>query len=260
MTVFQIRKEFTHLRDVVFDLPHCTDCVITVMQDNRNVVTRIETPQGEFVLKDFRGMYFTNRLAYSFFRKSKAIRSFENSARLNSMGIQTPQPVAWIDEYSFGFLKRSIFVSTFFQYKTLQQFMFERQDQGDVYKKELLNALASFALKLHRRGILHDDFSIGNIFVIPVEGGYDFALTDLNRMRFNKSISYNNAMSNFRKIQLEPEDLETFIAGYARLSAKSPRESLAVFKRMKDRSSKLRRTRRKLRRYTLGLLQGHAAT
>lgn len=255
MKLAHVHNQFTALREKILTLPECMDCDITVMQNNRNVVTKVETSDGIFVIKDFRGMYFLNRLAYSFFRKSKAIRSFEHSEKLNAMGIRTPSPVAWIDDYAAGLLGRSIFISSYLPYQTLEQFMRERENEAPEYKELLLKELAAFSLDLHQKGICHEDFSIGNIFVIPKAGGYDFGLTDLNRMRFRKSISFRKAMSNFRKIQFTSEDLTTFITSYAQMKSHSPDEALRIFYRLKDRSSRLRRARKKVRHYTLGLIE-----
>lgn len=255
MRLAHIHKDFATLREKILSLPECMDCDITIMQNNRNVVTKVETSDGTFVIKDFRGMYFLNRVAYSIFRKSKAIRSFEHSEKLNAMGIRTPGPVAWIDEYSAGLLGRSIFISSYLPYQTLQQFMRERETETPDYKKLLLKELAAFSLDLHLKGICHEDFSIGNIFIIPKADGYDFGLTDLNRMRFRKSVSFHEAMSNFRKIQFTSEDLNTFITSYAQMRSYSPDEALSIFYRLKDRSSRLRRGRKKVRQYTLGLIE-----
>ena len=253
---FYIHDKFAAQRQAILNLAQDGAAHgVMVMQDNRNVVTKVELPEGTFVVKDFRGMYFLNRLAYSIFRKSKAVRSFEHSERLNAMGILTPDPVAWIDDYSMGVLRKSIFISTYFPYKTLQRFIADNQSGEPDFKEELLKHLAAFAFRIHQKGVFHEDFSVGNIFVIPKDAGYDFALTDLNRMRFMRSISFTDALSNFRKIQLEPADLKTFITSYARLSARSPEESLSIFHRLKDRSSKLRRARKKVRRYTLGIFE-----
>ena len=255
MRIFHIHNQFAALRDTLLNLPECRGFTATVLQDNRNVVTKVEGPDGIFVIKDFRGMYFLNRFAYSIFRKSKAIRSFEHSERLNAMGIQTPGPVAWIDDYAAGLLTRSIFISSYLPYQTLQQYMQDTENEGPDFKITLLKDLAAFALNLHQKGVYHEDFSIGNIFVIPKRDGYDFGLTDLNRMRFLKTISYNEAMNNFRKKQFRPGDLNTFISSYARLTSHSPNDSLTVFHRLKERSSRLRRARRKLRHYTLGMIE-----
>lgn len=252
---FYVSDKFTSLQNVILRLTAATTGDLTVMQDNRNIVSKAELTEGTFVIKDFRGMYFVNRLAYSFFRKSKAVRSFEHSERLNKMGILTPEPVAWIDEYTSGFLQRSVFISTFFPHQTLGQFLANIRESEWHIKRSVLQHLAIFAIDLHRKGVYHDDFSVGNIFVIPTPRGYDFALTDLNRMRFFKSISFEKAMGNFRKIQFNSDDLRVFITEYARLSSRDPEAALAGLLKLKYRSSKLRQARRKLRSYTIGLIE-----
>lgn len=46
----------------------------------------------------------------------------------------------------------------------------------------LARSLAAFALSLHRRGILHNDFNSGNVlFGRAADGSYRFSLIDINR-------------------------------------------------------------------------------
>ena len=48
----------------------------------------------------------------------------------------------------------------------------------------LLEALAQFTAAQHDRGVLHLDYNPGNILVRSEGGGFQFALVDLNRLRF----------------------------------------------------------------------------
>ena len=95
-SVIRLQERYEHLRAFVSGLPTDFDEGVVIHAD-RNVVTYRSLEHGEFVVKYFRGMYLFNRLAYSLFRKSKAERSFLHSEILNSKGIETPPPVAWMD-------------------------------------------------------------------------------------------------------------------------------------------------------------------
>lgn len=254
MISFFINKDFAHVQHVISHLPDFVHEQADILEDNRNIVTKVETMHGLFVVKNFKGMYFFNRLAYSLGRKSKAIRSYRNSERLNKLGFKTPTPVAWIDYYTGGLLMKSYYISTFYPYQTLRQYLTNHTEDSTLDKTLLWHQLAAFAFRLHRNGILHDDFSIGNIFVIPTEEGYDFALTDLNRMRFGK-VSYKSGLSNLRRLHLSPEDLDLVIKSYAEYWGMSPGNSIEIYYRIKNKASALRSFRRKIRRYTVGYLE-----
>src|ERR1051325_442134 len=112
-------------------------------------------------------MYFVNRLVYSFIRPSKAKRSYLHSIELNNRGIQTPPPVAYYDIYSVGLLVDSFFVSAYQSLKTLEQVLKE-VNYDPTAAKPVLKSLAGHAYKLHTHNIYHDDFSVGNILVMPL--------------------------------------------------------------------------------------------
>ena len=254
-TLLEINRTYAHMGDQIIDLTHLNNSPTSILQNNRNLITRVDTNKGSFVVKDFRGMYFLNRLAYSWFRKTKSIRSYLNSQRLNAMGIRTPVPIAWLDEYAWGILKRSFYISDFYPHPTLAQFIEAKRINQLHVVQSVLNDLAQFALRLHRLGVLHDDFSVGNIFVVPRPEGFDFALIDVNRMRFKKHVSYEAGLSNMKKLQLDPDQLQILVKAYANLCEEDENYALHKFYSFQQRRSKLRRTRKILKRYTIGLIE-----
>ena len=246
-----LSEDFTALRDFILTLPGNFDTVGTVIQDNRNVVKSIATPQGTVVVKKFSGMYFFNRLAYSLFRKSKAARSYLYSQQLNEKGISTPPPIAWLDCYKFGLLNESYFVSLHKPDKTLR----EMTAVNGAFKNILYKPLASFALTLHQRGIYHDDFSSGNILIRETEDGYDFSMVDLNRIKF-QSVSFEKGLQNLAKLALTDEEFNILVSEYARIQNQSPEKSCRLFWSYKRRSSFIRKIRKRLRKYALTPLEG----
>lgn len=252
---YAVNDEFSALREFALDLPETFDRMGSVIQDNRNVIKKITIEQGTFVVKNFRGMYFLNRLMYSFFRKSKAERSFLYSQILNNNGIVTPPPVAWLDCFQWGLLKESYFVSVYYSYPTFKDILHSNNyKENEAFRSSLLHQLAAFTFKLHRLNIYHKDFSWGNILIIEKPEGFQFALIDLNRIRFGK-VNYKKGLRNFITLEVTEEDMNTLIREYAVLSNQSPEESIEFFWTVKKRSSALRRFRKKIRRHTLTPLE-----
>ena len=68
-----------------------------VLQEGRNTVTMHILSDGKkVVIKAFKIPNLINKIAYKYFRKSKAKRSFEFASRLVTLNIGTPKPVLYI--------------------------------------------------------------------------------------------------------------------------------------------------------------------
>ncbi len=250
MKTITIRDDFSSLKDFTTNLPRTFDQQGLLIHNSRNVIKKINTGEGTFVVKNFKGMYLFNRLAYSFFRQSKAARSYLHSAILNEKGIVTPPHVAWLDCYTMGLLTQSYFVSVFYAHKTLNEMMEYCANYDPTMTQTLLKHFAAFVLKLHTLGIYHEDLSVGNILVIRKDGGYDFALVDLNRIKF-RQIDFMDGLHNFAKLRMSASDLRTVISEYATLRGQDAERAMDEFSRYERRRSYLRQLRRKIRRYTL---------
>jgi hypothetical protein len=255
MKSYKISSEFSDSKEFVVDLPKRFDQLGgLVIKDNRNVVKKVDTPHGTFVVKSFAGMYFFNRLAYSLFRKSKASRSYIYSKMLNEKGIATPAPVAWVNSYTCGLLTQSYFISVYEPHQTLEEILKHDSMQDESKKEELYHNLAEFTSRLHSLGIYHEDFSMGNILVIPTSDGYQFSLVDLNRIKF-QNIGYRKGVRNFVKLGISQEDMNLLLSKYAILSQQSPERSINLFWKDKKRSSLLRKFRKRIRSYTVAPLE-----
>jgi tRNA A-37 threonylcarbamoyl transferase component Bud32 len=254
MNPYVINEEFLELEEFVLGIPKNFDHIGEIIQDNRNIIKKVTTPQGTFVIKNFRGMYFFNRLAYSIFRKSKAERSYLHARHLQAKGFLTPPPIAWIDCYRWGLLTESYFISKYHQHKTLYQAL-AQLDPGDYNaKKNLYSRVAKLAADLHRLDIYHDDFSVGNILVTGDPDNISLALVDLNRVELGK-VSYLHGLQVFSKLDLPKDELNELIGEYAALSSQSVEKSIDAFWATRKRAEVLRSLRRNIRRYTLTPLE-----
>ena len=117
-------------------------------------------------------------------RKSKGLRAWEYPALLKARGIETPEPVAYIEERCMGLLRYSYFVSQQCPYAHTLYDM--AQAEPSLYEP-MAKALADYAAHMHEEGVLHKDFTPGNILWQRAEdGSFHFSLVDINRMRFGQ--------------------------------------------------------------------------
>lgn len=177
----------------------------------RNEIKKTNFENNVIIIKSFKVPHIINRIAYTFFRDSKAKKSYNNSIRL--LGF-VPRPIAYIEFFRAGLLSQSYFISEAFEYdftirEVLTDLAFPNRDK--IYK-----AFAKFAYKLHNEGIEHLDFSPGNILIKQIDNDYIFQIIDVNRMRFRK-LSIVDRLKNFAKLWARDEDMQIIIQEYAKL-------------------------------------------
>ena len=137
---------------------------------------------------------------YTFFRRSKARRSYEHAERLRALGIDSPEPVAWSEYRRHGLLCDSYYVCRRSDYAPLSQAT-NRFPAPDTLP--VLEAFARFAAELHAKGIEHEDFNHGNILWQrdPATDRFRFQLIDINRMRFSaRALRPRRCMMNLRRL------------------------------------------------------------
>lgn len=176
-------------------------------------------------VKSFKVPNLINKVAYRFFRKSKAQRSFEYAKTLLTKGIGTPQPIAYVEDASalFG---NSFYASEHLDYDLTYRELVENPGYPD--HDRILRAFTRFTYELHEKNIEFLDHSPGNTLIQRNNGNYNFFLVDLNRMNFRK-LSFEDRMKNFSRLTPKREMVENMACEYSRL-AKVPEAK--VFERM----------------------------
>ncbi|MCM1005416.1 MAG: lipopolysaccharide kinase InaA family protein [Prevotella sp.] len=150
-----------------------------IIYDERNRLFRVYLNGIPYIVKAFRRPNAINAVAYVTVRKSKARRSFENALKLESLGIATPRPEAYMEVRSGLRLHESYYICRDVASPQIR-FWEKRKDAPS-----LIPAFAADMLRLHRLGVWHKDFSPGNILVGGnADIGYTFYYIDLNRMQF----------------------------------------------------------------------------
>ncbi len=163
-----------------------------------------------FVVKSFKVPHFINKIAYTFFRASKAKKSFHNSLKLATF---TPSPVGYIEYRRYGLISHSFYISEHFIYDFTIREVLTTSHFKD--KESIFKAFAHFSYTLHEKGIKHLDYSPGNILIQKKANHYLFKIVDVNRMQFKK-LSTKERLENFAKLWAKDEDLKIIILAYAK--------------------------------------------
>ncbi len=184
----------------------------------RNEIKLINHQNIDFVVKAFKIPNFLNRIIYTFFKSSKAKKSYEYSLKIGSF---TANPLGYIEFYDSFLLKNSYFVSEKFDYDfTIREPLL---DINFTKKIEIFKAFAHFTLSLHEKGIYHLDYSPGNILIKEENDNFIFKIVDINRMKF-LSLDVDLRMKNFSKLWAKDEDLEIIVKEYAKILKQDEKE------------------------------------
>lgn len=180
---------------------------------DRNVIKLFEINNAVVNVKSFKIPNLINQIAYRFFRKSKAQRSFEYAQHLEKLNIGTPKPIAYFEESTLLFFKSSYYVSEHLDcdltYRELTR------DLNFPHHEEILRAFTRFTYQLHEHNVLFLDHSPGNTLIKLNDGDYQFYLVDLNRMNF-KSLSLEERIKNFARLTIHKEMVEVMSDEYAK--------------------------------------------
>lgn len=182
---------------------------------DRNTIKLFDLEGKKINIKAFKIPNVVNQIAYKFFRKSKAQRSFEYANKLTELGIGTPQPIAYY-EFTTPFLyKKSFYISEHLDCDLTYRALVTHLDYPDHDK--ILRAFTKFTFNLHEKNINFLDHSPGNTLIKKTESGYAFYLVDLNRMVFKK-MTFEERMKNFARLTVHESMIKTMSDEYAKLS------------------------------------------
>jgi hypothetical protein len=200
-------------------------------------------------IKSFKTPNFINKVAYKYFRKSKARRSFEYATTLLEKGIGTPQPIAYFENHDGFGLKDSYYVSEHLQCDLTFRELVEIPDFPD--HENILRQFTRFSFDLHEKGIEFLDHSPGNTLIKKVsEKQYEFFLVDLNRMNFHQSMTFEMRMKNLCRLTPHKEMIMIMANEYAKLSGISEEKIFdAILKLTIDFQEKFYRKKRLKKRF-----------
>lgn len=202
-----INDKYRELEESISKIPHDFNQIGETIYSGRNTLKIIDIENVSINVKAFQKPNIINRFVYGNFRKSKAQRSFEYATILLERNINTPEPIAYIEDINGVVFNKSYYICI---HEHFDGMMREFQ-KGSLYGREnLLDQFALFTANMHNKEVLHLDYSPGNILYKRRQNDYDFYLVDLNRMFFGY-ISMDLGCKSFRRLWGN-KDMITYIA------------------------------------------------
>ena len=196
-----INSPYKHFEDFTLNIRSFFSSSTQSIHKARNELKVISHNNIDTVVKSFKKPNFINQIAYSFFRDSKAKKSYLYSLKIGNF---TPKPISYIEFYENYLLKDSYFISEKFDYDfTIREPLLDKdfKDREDIFK-----AFANFTLELHNNNIFHNDYSPGNILIKKDGSNYIFKIVDINRMKFFE-FSQKQRAENFSKLWADDDIL-----------------------------------------------------
>ncbi|MCV9931875.1 lipopolysaccharide kinase InaA family protein [Flavobacterium sp. LS1R47] len=218
---------------------------------DRNKIKLFNLNGKKINIKSFKIPNIVNKIAYKYFRKSKARRSFEYAELLLEKGIGTPEPIAFFENFNGIGLRDSYYVSEHLEADLTYRELVEIPDYSD--RENILRQFTKFTFDLHEKGIEFLDHSPGNTLIKKkLENQYEFFLVDLNRMNFYENMSFEQRMNNFRRLTPLKEMIAVMSNEYSKFyTSKTETE---IFEKMwgatthfQDEFAKKKRLKKKLK-------------
>lgn len=209
--------QYAHLSQSLMPIVEGGAAADAVYKDGRNKVYRISCQGMQLVVKEFKVPNAFNRVVYSFLRPSKAKRSFVHAKRLKALGIDTAEPVAYVETFRRGVFHTGYFISEFVGYELLGNI----GELDTATRSEIIRQFCRFTADMHSKKVLHKDFNPGNVFYHKEDGHYRFALIDINRMAF-RAPKKKEVIRSFTQLGFPQPIIVEIIGEYARIRGWNP--------------------------------------
>ncbi|MGN0070129.1 MAG: lipopolysaccharide kinase InaA family protein [Prevotella sp.] len=194
-----LNPKFIHLNDFIESIPQRFEHEGRyIYGGRRNLIKVLDAPDGTRLnVKRFCQPNCINRLVYSAgWRKPKGLRAFTYPDILLERGIDTPEPVAYIEQRHFHLIAQSYFISLQCDYPHT---LYDMGNASPEDYEPMAHALAAFTANMHRKQVMHRDYSPGNILWTKDNDGYHFTIVDINRMYFGP-VGMEEGCRNFARL------------------------------------------------------------
>lgn len=217
----EVNEEFKTLKNFVKNIKIFFQKNNNTIHKARNEIKVINYESRDFVVKSFKIPHIINKFVYTFFKSSKAKKSYDFALKIDKF---TPKPIGYIEFYESFLINDSYFISEKFDYDfTIREPLL---DINFPNKNEIFKAFAQFTFDLHENGIYHLDYSPGNILIKKENDKFIFKIVDINRMKF-LNMDLEKRAKNFSKLWAKDEDLEFIAKEYAKIYEKNNEEFIS---------------------------------
>lgn len=200
-----VSPDYEHIRGFIASVPRLFDRGEgTLLFSGRNEVRLFRHGDVCLVAKRFKRHDIVKQAIYTFFRKDKARRAFENAAAIRARGFDTPAPIAYIEDIRGGMIRQVYYICEYTDMRPVRDELIEKEP----YNARLAAEYARFVASLHQSGILHRDLNSTNTLYRCDGNGYRFQLIDINRMTFydGKPVPKAERMENLTLLW-RPDDM-----------------------------------------------------
>ena len=179
----------------------------------------LDQHQGlRLAIKRFRNRGAWKKIAYRL-STSKALRSFDHSVRLIEIGLQSPTPIAWREDWQGPWLSQSFYVCAYLDFVHDANALSSPNTEQALEKAALVGATIA---RMHEAGIAHLDCNGGNLlFARDAAQNWQLHIIDNNRIRFGP-VTPSSGVAILLHLGLEATPLETLIASYAQARSLPP--------------------------------------
>lgn len=208
MYKIRLNKDYENFQEFVINIKSYFQNNKQTIHKARNELKIIEYNDIDTVVKSFKVPNVLRRVFYTYFRDSKAKKSFDYSIKIKSF---TPKPIGYIEFYENNLLHESYFISEKFEYDfTIREPLL---DDNFKDKEKILRSFAKFTYELHQNNIFHNDYSPGNILIKKDENAFTFKIVDINRMKFEE-LDFQQRAKSFSKLWARDDELEIIANEY----------------------------------------------
>lgn len=217
MEKFYINPKFQYLSKEIHAVPNHHYNVEKVFCNHRNIVELVTINGEYFVVKRYKRPTLANCVIYTWFRKPKTRKAYNNAFMLNAKGIETAEPVAYIERYKNGFYHTGWFISRYLPYVNVRIFYDGIKDEES--KRRFADAFLQFTNSLFEKNLLDKDYNPGNILAYEQGGNYHFALVDINRIKQCTPTAFDEVKA-LSQLQLKGRELPKALVSFADISKK----------------------------------------
>lgn len=218
-----ISPEYSALADFIGTIPSSSYENERNIRANRNVLGHFTAEGHDMVIKRYKRPTLFNCVVYTFFRKSKCHRAYDNAFKLKAAGFHTADPIAYIEVKKVGMFHTGYFISKHVDLPLLSDFY----THDEQTREQLLDDFIAFTVRLHEAGIIHQDFNLSNIFYFRDGDHYDFCLIDINRMSFGTK-SHKKILRSFETLTFKDWTCVEIMEKYALARGWQPEGNAAV--------------------------------
>lgn len=221
-----LREKYKDLKEFVAQIPRRFEQEGRTIYKGRNLIKVFDGPNDMLMnVKRYRIPKGINRLVYSLgIRKAKGLRGYQYPRVLLEKGIDTPEPIAYIEDRKGGLITYSYLITV---QSKLQHTLYEFGNAPKEQWLPMVEPLAAFAAKIHEQNLMHRDFSPGNVLWDVIDGTYQFSVVDINRMYFGE-VDMKQGCENFARLWGPKEFFCELIRAYAKNRHFNEEEAICI--------------------------------